>query len=155
MRLKLGLRRFAHALRSVSSFAARVLQFGFDIGEAIALGEAARSAGRRIGGDGESRPSATDRLRATPAAGRASTALARRAPPSVSTNADLRPGGGASSAGAFTCAASGVSAVRQRRIAFGIDSGAGPAHRRRGVDRRFEVVAERGAERLSRNPFRP
>ena len=42
-------------------------------------------------------------------------------------------------------------ALRQRRIGR-IDRGAGPAHRRRGVDRRVEIVAERRAERASRSP---
>lgn len=38
-------------------------------------------------------------------------------------------------------------AVGQRRIAFG-DAGIGPAHRRRRIDRRIEIVAKRGADRL-------
>ena len=38
-------------------------------------------------------------------------------------------------------------AFRQRRI-VGVDLGADPAHRRRRVDRRIEIIAERGAERL-------
>ncbi len=42
--------------------------------------------------------------------------------------------------------ASGFDALRQSRIG-GLDRGAGPAHRRGGIDRRFEIVAERGAER--------
>ena len=38
-------------------------------------------------------------------------------------------------------------AFGQRRIAFG-DAGIGPAHRRRWIDRRIEIVAERRAQRL-------
>ena len=40
-----------------------------------------------------------------------------------------------------------LDALRQRGIALG-HAGIGPAHRRRGIDRRIEIVAEGGAERL-------
>ena len=108
--------------------------------------EPARGAGRRMRGGGKAVPAPEVAFaRNQPLAG-----LEQRrrgaAPSRALDHADLRQP--ARQLGRrLDVARERLDAVRQRRIGR-IDRGAGPAHRRGRIDRRIEVVAERGAERL-------
>ena len=113
--------------------------------EPAALGEPARRAGRRMGGDGKAVPAPEIALaRNQPLAGLEQRREAR--PVGALDDADL-----AEPARQFRRRLHMVGergrAVRQLRIGR-IERRAGPAHRRGLIDRRVEIVAERGAERL-------
>ena len=124
---------------------AGLLQLVLDIDEARAFGEPPRRAGRRMGGGDKAVPAPDVAFqRHQPLAGlelrhQLRAALARH-------DADLRQ-----TARQFgrrlDMGGERLDALGQGRIAFG-DAGIGPAHRRGGIDRRIEIVAERGAERL-------
>ena len=92
-----------------------------------------------------SRPSATGRLREKRAAGRACNCADQRRAERAVDHADLREP--ARELGRRRdMARERLGAFRQRGIG-GVGRGAGPADRRGRIDRRFEIVAERRAER--------
>ena len=120
-------------------------EFGLDIGEAIAFGEPARRAGRRVGGGGKAVPApqialagdeplaGLQKLRQPRAVGAAGDAdLGQPAPEFARRLGDV--------------AGERLDALGQRRIGrVGFD--AAPMHRRGQLDRSVEIVAQRGAER--------
>ncbi len=119
-------------------------QLRFDIGEAVLAGEPPCRARRRIRGDRESVPTPEVAVPGSqPLAGLEQGDETRCV--GAVDHADLRE-----AAREFVrrldVLAEQLDAVRQSRIVR-LDRGAGPAHGRGGIDRRFEIVAERRAER--------
>ena len=124
--------------------AARVAELGIEIGEAVLRREAARRRGRRIRGGGEAVPAPQVAVRRDqPLAGL--QLRGERRPDRAIDHADLRqPARHLGRRG--DVARERLGAFGQRRIA-GIGARTGPADRRGRIDRRFEIVAERSAER--------
>ena len=121
------------------------LLLGFDVGEAGAFGETSRGAGRRMGVGGKAVPAPQVAFgRDQTLAGLELTDETRAV--GFVDDADL-----VETAGEFgrrlNVTRQRLDAGRQCRIA-GVDSRAQPAHRRGGVDRRVEIVAQRCAQRL-------
>ena len=124
---------------------AGLLQFVLDVDETGALGEPPCRAGRRMGGGDEAIPAPDVAFqRHQPLAG-LEPRHQRRAS-FARDDADLRQAA-RQFGGRFDMRRERLDALRQRGIALG-HAGIGPAHRRRRIDRRIEIVAERGAERL-------
>ena len=126
-------------------FAARGGKLALDRLEAAAFGEPARRSGPRMRGGGKAVPAPE-------------IALARNEPlPGLEQGGEARPVGAGDDADLaeparelgrrLHMAGERGRAVRQLRIGR-IERRTGPAHRRGLIDRRVEVVAERGAERL-------
>ena len=140
---KLGLRGLDRAALRIG-VAARVAQLGIEIGEAVLRREAARRRGRRIRSGGKAVPAPQVAVgRDEPLAG-LELCGKRRAHRAID-HADLRKP--ARHLGRRSdVARERLGAFGQRGIAS-IRRGAGPADRRGRIDRRFEIVAERGAER--------
>ena len=142
-----GKRRFGRFDDALLAFdlAARGLNLALDRLQPAALGEPARRAGRRMGGDGEAVPAPEVALaRYQPLAGLEQRRKARSV--AALDDADL-----GETARKFRRrrhkASQRLDAVRQGWIGR-IERRARPAHRRGLIDRRIEIVAERGAERL-------
>ena len=138
--------RRRHGLPPRVEIGARDAQLGLDVGEPVAAGEPARRRGRRVGGDGEAVPAPQIALlRHQPLAG---LELVRRgAAPSARATTPIWASRRAIASGAAvmkvvsgtTPSGSAGSATSTGRAA--------PVHRRGRLDRRVEIVAERGAER--------
>ena len=126
------------------SLGARLSKLGVEIGKAVLGGEAARRGGRRIRGGGEAVPAPQIAVRRhQPLAGL--ELRDERRPERAVDHADLREPprqfGGRRDVTRERLGASG-----QRRIAS-VGRRTRPADRRSRIDRRFEIVAERRAER--------
>ena len=116
-----------------------------DIDQPRPLGQPPRGAGRRVGGRDKSVPAPDVAFeRHQPLAGLQLRYQFRAA--LLGDDADLREA--ARQFGRrLDMGGERLDAVGQRRIVAG-RAGIGPAHRRGRIDRRVEIVAERGAERL-------
>ena len=134
-----GLDRLAPAVE----FGAGGLQLRFNIGETIALGEPARRASRRIGGNGKTVPAPQiafaryeplarlEQLGEPRAVGTRNKSDLRHAARQFFRRGDV-----------FR---KRCNAIRKRRVAARLRTS--PVHRRFCIDRRVEIVTERGAER--------
>ena len=124
---------------------AGLLQFVFDIDQPRALGETPRRAGRRMRRGDKSVPAPDVAFqRHQPLAGLELRHQLRAA--LFGDDADLRETP-RQFRRRLDMGGERLDALGQRGIALG-DAGIGPAHRRRRIDRRVEIVAQRGAERL-------
>ncbi len=122
-----------------------LLKLVFDVDQSRALGETPRRTGRCVGGGDESIPAPDVAFRRhQPLAGLQLRHQLRAA--LLGDDADLREATRQLD-GRIDMRRECLDAVGQGRIAFG-DAGIGPAHRRRGIDRRIEIVAEGRAKRL-------
>ena len=120
------------------------MQFRLDVGKAVLAGEPARRAGRRIGGDRESVPAPEVALLGhQPLAGLEQLQEPRRV--GAFDHADLRDAT-RQLLRRLDVLAQRIDTLGQLRVVW-LDRGAGPAHGRGGVNRRFQIVAERRTKR--------
>ncbi len=143
-RLEIGFRGL-HGLTPGAGLGAGLLQLILDVDQPRPLGEPACRAGRGVGGGDKAVPAPDVAFqRDQPLAGPELRHQFRAA--LLRHHADLRQ-----AAGEFDrrldMRGERLDTFRQRRIALG-DAGVGPAHRRRRIDRRIEIVAEGSAKRL-------